>query len=482
MKTHFILIPSFLIVLNSFAQNTTVNIVANYDAAIGYHDGFNTADNNDGDAIHFGAYAIPGTNGGLNVNRALVKFDLSAIPAGATIISAKLNLYALGPSGTLQGHTGTNNSCKLQRITQSWGENTVTWNNQPTTSTQNEVLLPVSTGALQDYLNIDVLNLVNDMIAFNNEGFLLKQTNENPTNALLFCSSDCPDSLKYPMLEITYSSTVCIELTTGKDAPIGFHDNFNDGSINDGNGIQFGAYSIPGTTGGQNINRSLIEFDLSSIPVGANITSAKLNLYGLGPVGSLSGHTGTNNSAYLQRVTQSWTENAVTWNNQPSATTQNQVVLANSTSATQDYLNIDVLNLVSDMVANANNGFLIKEVNEVPTNVLIFCSSDHTNTAKHPKLEICYSLSNSITEEKLAGTGFELFPNPTIGSVTIKFDKFAEDGIIEVFSITGQLLKSVTANKSNMPIDLSNYGAGLYLVKATLNGKSNFERVIVLAD
>ncbi|MCB0395308.1 MAG: DNRLRE domain-containing protein [Flavobacteriales bacterium] len=130
---------------------TTVSIIADYDAAIGYHDNYNTANNNYGDAVQNPAYIIPGASGGLNENRASIHFDLSGIPNGATITSANLNLYALGPVGTLPGHTGQNNSALLQRVTQNWQDNTVSWNSQPTTTSQNEVTLPVSTSSVQDY-------------------------------------------------------------------------------------------------------------------------------------------------------------------------------------------------------------------------------------------------------------------------------------------------------------------------------------------
>ena len=56
--------------------------------------------------------------------RALVSFDLSGIPAGATINSATLELYASAVPGTSQ-------TLDAHRITASWGETTATWNNQP---------------------------------------------------------------------------------------------------------------------------------------------------------------------------------------------------------------------------------------------------------------------------------------------------------------------------------------------------------------
>jgi hypothetical protein len=85
------------------------------------------------------------------------------------------------------GHWGTNNSSLLQRITENWEENIVTWNTQPASTTQHQVILPQSTNYMQDYLDIDVTLLTQDMQKDNNYGFLLRLANEVPSNGLMFC-------------------------------------------------------------------------------------------------------------------------------------------------------------------------------------------------------------------------------------------------------------------------------------------------------
>ena len=65
-------------------------------------------------------------SGGFQDERAWLRFDLSSIPAGATITSAKLNMWcwsAAGASLPAEIHGGDSDS---------WGETTITWNNQPT--------------------------------------------------------------------------------------------------------------------------------------------------------------------------------------------------------------------------------------------------------------------------------------------------------------------------------------------------------------
>ena len=469
----------FIGIYNINAQ-TTVNLTADFDAAIGYHDGNNTANTNFGSAVQNAAYTIPGNSGPLNINRALIHFDLSSIPQNAIITNARLNLYALGPIGSLSGHSGQNNSAYVKRVTSSWSENTVTWNTQPSTTIQNEVTLPASTNPLQDYLNIDVTSLTQDMISNSNNGFLLKQVNEVVTNVLLFCSIDYSDPNKFPTLEITYEEN-CLSLITDTDAAIGYHDGNNTASTNFGSAVQNAAYTIPGNNGPLNINRALIQFDMSTIPQNAIITSANLNLYALGPIGSLTGHSGQNNSAYIKRVTAPWSENTVTWNNQPATTIQNEVTLAPSTNSTQDYLNIDVKLLVQDMLINNNYGFLLKQVNEVTTNVLLFCSSDYSDPNKFPSLEICYKLPSSIAINNDINRGFKVFPNPTSNILNLEFEEtnINEDVLIELFTIDGKIIKSIANKKINTSLKINDIDTGIYFLKITTDNKTSTERIIL---
>ena len=105
-------------------------------------------------------------------------------------------------------------------------------------------------------------------------------------------------------------------------------------------------------TGNEFTSRSLLQFDLSQIPTGATINSAFLSLYGCPGSSNTQGSTGSN-TCYLQRVTSAWDESTVTWNNQPSTANQNQVTLIQSSSTTQNYLDIDVTVLFQDIINNA---------------------------------------------------------------------------------------------------------------------------------
>ncbi|HEY3430628.1 MAG TPA: DNRLRE domain-containing protein [Cyclobacteriaceae bacterium] len=140
--------------------------------------------------------------------RSLLRFDLSTIPPKATVTKATLSLYAWGKDIGLGKHaskTGSNEGL-LQRVTSSWDENTVTWNTQPTTTSVNEVMLPASTSPDQNYVNIDVTALINDMRKNPSEsfGFMLRLKTEEIYRILNFCSSDHEDHSKHPKLMVEY--------------------------------------------------------------------------------------------------------------------------------------------------------------------------------------------------------------------------------------------------------------------------------------
>jgi hypothetical protein len=179
----------------------------------------------------------------------------------------------------------------------------------------------------------------------------------------------------------------------GKDALVG--DNVPTGYNvqNFGDTPEFNALAWT-AQGGVSDHRSFIEFDLSFIPAGSAVVSAYLSLY-WNPTSSNTGHSNLTgpNDATLNKVIEPWDEHYITWMTQPPTSTQNQVMLPASTSNTQDYTNIDVTAMVQDFVSDpsTNYGMLLRSVSETAYHSLIFCSSDHPDASKRPKLVITYS-------------------------------------------------------------------------------------------
>lgn len=173
----------------------------------------------------------------------------------------------------------------------------------------------------------------------------------------------------------------------GKDAK------FCSISPDQSNGNVYSFVSMAWTHSGEPGNhRSVIEFDLTDIPPGGEILDARLNLYFAILPGYPTQHTG-NNESYLQLITEEWQEETVTWNNQPSVTTEDQVYLPASTQPHQDYTNIDVTELIRKMYDEPQNyhGFLFRLITEEYYRCLVFASGDYMDDpALRPKLEIIY--------------------------------------------------------------------------------------------
>ncbi|PIC73741.1 DNRLRE domain-containing protein [Sporosarcina sp. P17b] len=155
-----------------------------------------------------------------NIVRSLLKFDLSAIPAATTIVSADLNLW----------FTSTNSASpidiNLQKVTKAWEENEASWTYSESTpytrwataggdyagTKLSTVLGLTSPPILNDALiNWHVpISVVQTWLTdpTTNHGFLLKSTNENTKIYKKFASSEqeVPDQYK-PQLVITYKTT-----------------------------------------------------------------------------------------------------------------------------------------------------------------------------------------------------------------------------------------------------------------------------------
>lgn len=274
------------------------------------------------------------------------------------------------------------------------------------------------------------------------------------------------------------------DAAAGKDAsvyscvPCGYADG------NSGNKRDFDAIAWT-NNGNLSKARSLIQFNLSSIPVGATITNAKLSLY-YNPESPEGGHVSSffhPNSSYLQRITANWDEFTVTWNNQPASTTTHRVSLAKSTSSTQNYTNINVTVLVQDMVNNPSQsfGFLLRLQSETTFKKLIFASSDAYDASLHPKLVVTYTtpaakivlpVVNEQAELKINApliSEIKITPLYYNGKVELAVNfKQAASAQLSVFDLSGKIIlnRTVQLNEgiNQIGCETSGWRKGIYLV------------------
>jgi hypothetical protein len=138
-----------------------------------------------------------------------LQFDLSNIPANASITSAKLTLFSDHTplnGNQIDANYGTDNSLLIQQITTPWSTSTVKWNNQPGTTTSNEILIPSTTQPYLDLVDVDVTDMVSSMVKNNaNYGFFIRLQNEVIYTSRIFCSSKYTDATKHPKLVVEYS-------------------------------------------------------------------------------------------------------------------------------------------------------------------------------------------------------------------------------------------------------------------------------------
>ena len=415
------------------------------------------------------------TNGGNTTNiRGLIKFDLNQIPEGSIIQNAYLSLY-WNPSETTNGvseHSGQN-AFWIERVISPWHENIVTWESQPQTTQQNRISVPQSNSGNQDYLDIEITDLINDMVANPNEsyGFVIKMQDEStPYKNVVFASSENSNENIKPTITINYTAQDenCLKIrpnsVEGQDSYIW------DNGVSNNYGDNQSIHSYTWTNGGNtSIIRGLLNFDLGNIPNGVIVESAKMSLF-YNPNSTLSGvniHSG-DNKFWIERIISPWNENTLNWSNQPSTTIENRVNVEQSAFDNQDYIDIDVTNLLADILDNPSEGFgfMLKMQDEnTPYNNVVFASSNHPNSSLHPLLEVCYSIVSS-SENLKSENSIKMFPNPV--QEIIHFQNISERYTqLIIRNINGSILESKTLSniESAVSVDIRHLPSGMYFVE-----------------
>ncbi|RYU94060.1 DNRLRE domain-containing protein [Emticicia agri] len=140
-----------------------------------------------------------------NTTRTLLDFDLSSIPDGTPIDSARL--YLFGNPNTTIGPNIAPNDLDIYRIITYWNQNTVTWHTQPSMDLSTKASLPSSPGNDYSSYVVDVTSLVQNYVndKSNSFGFMLKLLNESPNRMLIFASSKVSNAQLHPKLVVYYT-------------------------------------------------------------------------------------------------------------------------------------------------------------------------------------------------------------------------------------------------------------------------------------
>lgn len=336
----------------------------------------------------------------------------------------------------------------------------------------------------EDYI-VNVTQLIIDQL--NNPGssfgFMLKLQTESYYRILVFASSDHPNAALWPKLEITYTTPCTSTLVLQPDSADG-----KDGYIDDIN-ASIGQASSPELNsaawtimGAPVLERGLIDFNLSALPPGSTVQSASLTLYNNpnstnGFQNGEHSHTSGSNAALLQRIVSPWAEN-VSWNNQPSTTTQNEVLLPQDTTPHEDY-EIDVTQLINDQINNPGSsfGFMLKLQTELFYRILVFASSDHPNPALWPRLEICYTAPSGLAEFSSNSFDFTAYPNPAQDKLFVSSNNIAEE--YSLYDVQGREIIKSFAGSTKFAINLKGISYGVYFLRLKSGGSLLTKKIVI---
>jgi large repetitive protein len=127
---------------------------------------------------------------GSKANRALVRFNLPAVPAGCSVTGATLRLYA--------GSASTGRTLQALRLGATWAENTVRWTGQPATTGA-----AATTTSVSGWNEWGVTSHVQAMYAGSNNGFLIRfDVETNPAAEMQFHARN--KGSQHPELRITF--------------------------------------------------------------------------------------------------------------------------------------------------------------------------------------------------------------------------------------------------------------------------------------
>jgi len=352
-------------------------------------------------------YLFAGEESGATVTRRTVmKFDLSEIPAGATIVSATLRLYFD------QDLSANQRAWRVFRLKRAWVDAQTTWNSYATGSAwqtaggfgandceQTDIGTATFSAAeaVPAYKDISLTaSAISEIVngTFTNNGFLIKVDTEDND-----CYRFAPESTtNYPELVIVWDWTGVIYNADGatNDTYIdSYASTTNYGSTNP---------MILGKSGTNPKRRILIKFaGLSdgTIPSGATIDQARLALYCTAEA-STNAHT-----ARVFRMKTSWVEAQATWDIRATGTNWATAGAFDATECeqtdigTRDFSATEYLNrwkyfyltasAIQEMVSGAfaNNGFLIK-IDTEDADEYKFSSTD--SATNKPALMVAYTL------------------------------------------------------------------------------------------
>ena len=166
--------------------------------------------------VGYGKGACIGSSSDLGVTRSLVKFNLSAVPAGTSISSARLYLRL---RGWCRGTNTNPRSVTVYRTSGGWSESSVTWNNMPGIGeAHGSTAVGYSTGT---WYSFDVTSLVRGWVngSLPNYGMTVRGPEGSGSDFAWF-GFYTSESAYDPYIRITYTGMAASEAETPPTLPV----------------------------------------------------------------------------------------------------------------------------------------------------------------------------------------------------------------------------------------------------------------------
>ena len=231
--------------------------------------------------------------------------DMSGIPANAIVLDASLNLYA----GSV--NNGADHSMYIDRITTSWTESGITWASVPGATSVGRISIPHAQTTTTGWQQLYLTNLAQYSVAnpTTNYGWRIinQVTSGTIDKGVIYASSENAATAHRPYVIVEWQMPLIDTIYFTKDAKVYSDSTATNYGTDDTMSVTWD-YPTAGYA-----TRSFFEADISSIPRNAIVVDAFLNLY------ALSVDNDTTHPYFIHAPKTSWTEDGITWANQPTA-------------------------------------------------------------------------------------------------------------------------------------------------------------------
>ncbi len=373
--------------------------------------------------------ASPTTNYGTEVNlesdegsgtdlKTVLAWDISSIPSGATIDSASISLNI---------YNGSSGDHVFREVTTTWSESTVDWNDisgNIGTTDLGTIDGGSGTGYKTFNLNSAGIAVIQSWVnGSTNNGFVVQSA--GTTDGIRFHSGEVTGTTVRPKLIVTY--TTGGGGGGGTPTTVDYKEGVEPDSSYNGTRDALLKEASPTTNYGTEVNlesdegsgtdlKTVLAWDISSIPSGATIDSASI---------SLNIYNGSSGDHVFREVTTTWSESTVDWNDISGniGTTDLGTIDGGSGTGYKTFnLNSAGIAVIQSWVnGSTNNGFVVQSAGT--TDGIRFHSGEVTGTSLRPQLSITYTTGGGGGGGSVAnGIGRLIKVEDGSGSTSFEYD------------------------------------------------------------